>query len=231
MGLRLKLENYQWDNDMKVAGKGSYYTSHILKNELTKIQWCTTNLAKFYSKQQPEELSIIERSTDHLKHFVNKTQLYANDIIIAKQKVSLCELINKAIASTKHSVNNNVSIETYCEPNSILNCDPDHTVEVLNNLILNAADAMDNNGSICIDCYPNKKNTMLIVSVKDTGKGIAQQHLNQLFNPYFTTKKTNTNFGLGLTYCYNVMKKHKGYIDLKTEEGKGTTFFLYFPIK
>ncbi|WMJ85870.1 sensor histidine kinase [Anaerocolumna sp. MB42-C2] len=231
MGLRLQSQNYQWDSDMKVASKGASYTSHILKNEIAKIEWCLNNLSQTYQDSPPEELAIIERSANHLKQFVKKTQIYSDDIILRKETVPLLKLITDSVLSIKKTTGGGIDCQIDCEENQFINCDTAHMSEVLNNLLLNAADAMNNRGTISIKCYKNKRNRMLTISITDEGTGIKKEHIHKLFHPYFTTKKTNCHFGLGLSYCYNVMNKHKGYIDIQTEEGKGSTFSLYLPME
>lgn len=231
MGMRLKGENYQWDSDMQTVSKGAQYTSHILKNEVTKIEWCTSNLSKKYADSTPEELAIIQRSTQHLKQFVKKTQFYSNDIILQQDNVPVHSMIRASILSTSDYVGCNVIFQINCDEHAYMRCDKEHVIEVLNNLISNGADAMEKEGCITISYTHDEKKHLHILSVSDEGHGIPKQNMYKLFEPYFTTKKTNSNFGLGLTYCVNVMKKHKGYIDVKSEEGKGTTFYLFFPSK
>jgi signal transduction histidine kinase len=229
MGLKLQYNNYHWDSDMKVAGKGAFYTSHILKNEITKIDWCLNNLSTHFNEEKPAELDIIHRSVNHLKQFVDKTQLYANEIILKKENASLAEIIDNAVNSAKKNMGNGIKIEVDYSERDYLSCDPAHMTEVLNNLISNAAEAMNNEGKISILVKKNKNMQLIIIS--DEGEGIPRKYKKQVFNPYFTTKKTSSHFGLGLSYCYNVMKKHKGYIDLNSEEGKGSSFYLYLPMQ
>lgn len=231
MGMRLRGENYHWDSDMEIAGKGAQYTSHILKNEVTKIEWCVSNLSKDYAEKTPEELAIIQRSTQHLKQFVNKTQFYSNDIVLKLENVQVRSIIQASILSMRDYVGKNIEFRMNCEEQECISCDKEHIIEVLNNLISNAADAMENNGSITISYTNDYKKHMHILSVSDEGHGISKENMYKIFESYFTTKKTNTNFGLGLTYCANVMKKHKGYIDVKSEDGRGSTFYLFFPFK
>lgn len=230
MGMRLHGESYGWDSDMKTASKGAQYTSHILKNEVTKIDWCASNLSK-KCEQVPEELAIIQRSTEHLLNFVNKTQLYSNDIMLQPERVPVKELIRASILSTRDYAGVGVTFEGICGDNAELYCDREHILEVLNNLLSNAADAMEKEGTVTITFSENPAKKLQALSVKDTGKGIDKSDLLKLFDPYYTTKKTNAHFGLGLSYCANVLKKHGGYIDVKSEPGKGAEFILNFPMQ
>ncbi|MDF2589885.1 MAG: ATP-binding region ATPase domain protein [Anaerocolumna sp.] len=229
MGLKIKIQMYDWNSEMSIINKGGNYITHALKNEITKIEWCVNNLIIMNTNTVPEELSIMERSVNHLKKFIYKTQLYSNEIILKKELVNVSNLINEAIASAKLTVGNDVYFAVNCPNNISVLCDPIHMLEVLNNLISNAVDAMNSFGTISISCKVDNLKHMLVIAVTDMGKGIPKKYINELFNPFFTTKNSSSHFGLGLSYCYNVLKQHDGYIDVQTIEGISSTFYLYLP--
>ncbi len=74
----------------------------------------------------------------------------------------------------------------------------------------------------------DNRNTIL-VTVSDDGPGISSTNLPYIMDPFFTTKKLTANFGLGLTHGYNIMQKHKGFMEIDSTEGKGTMVRLFFP--
>lgn len=231
MGIRLHGENYHWNTDMKAASKGARYTSHILKNEITKIEWSASNLEKKHVNDFPEELAIIRRSTQHLKQFMNKTQLYSNDIVLDEECCDVKNLIELSILSTREYIGDGILFTINCPEKSRLLCDKEHIIEVLNNLLMNGSDTMSHEGIIHISYGIDQKSKTCRLSVEDKGAGISPEDKFNLFDPYFTTKKTNIHFGLGLSYSANVMRKHGGYIDIQSELGKGSTFTLCFPLK
>jgi len=118
-----------------------------------------------------------------------------------------------------------------------VNIDQGQISQVLNNLLINAAQAMPEGGTISIsaenvtvkakDDLPLKEGKYIKVLVKDQGCGIQKKHLQKIFDPYFTTK--NTGNGLGLATSYSIIKKHDGFIAVDSQVGIGTTFSLYFP--
>ena len=69
----------------------------------------------------------------------------------------------------------------------------------------------------------------LELSVQDTGSGIKNDILDKIFNPFFTTKKSNNSTGLGLSIAYGIVKDHEGYIFVESQAGKGTNFNIYLP--
>jgi nitrogen-specific signal transduction histidine kinase/ActR/RegA family two-component response regulator len=109
--------------------------------------------------------------------------------------------------------------------------------QVLNNLIINAVQAMPGGGGITVTCANLvlageasvylPPGTYVRITIQDTGAGIPKEHLAKIFNPYFTTKKAGN--GLGLATASSIIKKHEGAITVVSEPGQGTTFTLYLP--
>jgi len=114
--------------------------------------------------------------------------------------------------------------------------------QALLNLCVNARDAMPNGGELIAGTSMVEGNVLrekfheaieeeyLVVSLQDTGTGINEITRSHIFEPFFTTKERGKGTGLGLAVVYGIMKGHHGFIDVESEEGKGTTFFLYFPV-
>lgn len=110
--------------------------------------------------------------------------------------------------------------------------------QVLNNLIINARQAMSKGGIINISVQteiispqsliPLKKGEYIKIEIQDHGIGIPKEYHHKIFDPYFTTKPDGN--GLGLTMSYSIIKKHAGHITFRSEENLGTTFDIYLPI-
>ncbi len=95
------------------------------------------------------------------------------------------------------------------------------------NFIVNAIQAMEGNGILTLSCM--ESDDLIIVKVADTGCGIADEDLNQIFTPFFTTKAPGSGTGLGLSNCYTIVDKMGGRIRVKSELGVGTEFTTIFP--
>ena len=104
--------------------------------------------------------------------------------------------------------------------------DKDQLKQVFLNLLLNACQAMPSGGELSAKAY--QTDGVVAVDIKDTGVGIKPQDIQNIFNPFFTTKAEGT--GLGLALSFAVMESHGGTLNVKSEEGKGATFTLTLPL-
>jgi len=100
---------------------------------------------------------------------------------------------------------------------------------IINNLAVNAADAMPGGGTLTITTGRDETTGMVVITVEDTGIGISRENLPKIFEPFFTTKDRGQGTGLGLAMAYGVIQRHGGTIDVRSEVGKGTTFIIKLP--
>lgn len=107
-------------------------------------------------------------------------------------------------------------------------CLPHQLNQVFMNLLVNAAHAIENEGTITI--RTGAENDRVWVEVADTGKGIESEHFNKIFDPFFTTKPVGKGTGLGLSVSYNIVKKHHGEITLQSRVGEGSLFRVALPV-
>ena len=104
-----------------------------------------------------------------------------------------------------------------------------HLQQVFLNLFLNAIHAMPDGGELTVTAKPYSQE-FIRIEVKDTGVGIKAEDLQKIFDPFFTTKGVGRGTGLGLSVTYTIVKEHGGYIEVDSEVGKGSTFYVYLPI-
>ncbi len=100
--------------------------------------------------------------------------------------------------------------------------------QVLLNIVLNASQAMNENGLLKVRSFNH--GNQIHIEIEDNGCGIDQEHLKHIFEPFFTTKEVGQGTGLGMSICYDIIKKHGGDITVKSEVGKGTTFHIILPV-
>jgi signal transduction histidine kinase len=114
---------------------------------------------------------------------------------------------------------------------SLLDCEISGDAELLKqvfmNIIINAIQSMADGGDLDVIMRRNEKN--VVVDLNDNGKGIKHECIEKIFDPFFSTKDTGS--GLGLAIASMIMQAHGGYIKIRSKEGEGSTFSLYFPQK
>jgi PAS domain S-box-containing protein len=108
-------------------------------------------------------------------------------------------------------------------------CLPQQLNQVFMNLLVNAAHAIEKNGTITLSTRAEGGN--ILIEISDNGKGIAPEHIDKIFDPFFTTKPVGQGTGLGLSVSYNIIKKHQGEIQIDSKVGEGTRFRIVLPIK
>lgn len=101
--------------------------------------------------------------------------------------------------------------------------------QVFMNLFLNAIEAMQKGGTLTLSI--KKTSTTVSVYIKDTGVGIAEDEIDKIFDPFYTTMSTKLSTGLGLALTYSIVKQHSGTIDVKSKLGKGSTFVIRMPLR
>jgi signal transduction histidine kinase len=110
----------------------------------------------------------------------------------------------------------------------MVKCYPQQLNQVFMNLFVNAAQAIEKQGEISITTVAD--DGFVEIKIGDTGSGIDKENLSRVFDPFFTTKDVGKGTGLGLNVAYNIIKKHNGTIDVKSQVGKGTVFKIRMPV-
>lgn len=111
----------------------------------------------------------------------------------------------------------------------LVNCLPQQLNQVFMNLLVNAAQAIEERGVITL--RSGHCDGEVWIEVQDTGKGIDQDGLNKIFDPFFTTKPVGKGTGLGLSVSFSIIEKHHGRIEVESAVGKGTTFRVWLPVE
>ena len=115
----------------------------------------------------------------------------------------------------------------------------DQIKQVILNLLLNAGDAMpEGGGNIYVSTHASSEaspelllSDAVNIQIRDTGKGIADEHVPHIFEPFFSTKQEGKGTGLGLWVSFNIVRSHGGNIRVRSRPGRGTTFTITLPIK
>ncbi len=140
--------------------------------------------------------------------------------------------INKGIETTLSVVWNELKYKARIKKEygdlPVIKCYPQQLNQVFMNILVNAAQAMEEHGEIGISTIQD--NGCIQIKISDTGTGIAKENLTKIFDPFFTTKDVGKGTGLGMNVAYNIIQKHNGTINVESTLGKGTTFTIRIPV-
>lgn len=233
LGVRIRFEKEMRDSTMKAARSGTALFNHTIKNEIAKIDLLVNQIKEQIPPEEKaaENLGLVLNSTNHVLELSRRIQSKLDVINLKESEFSLTESIDSAINLLKPYLNMNpdITIIKQYEVDAIVFGDTEQLQETYLNIIKNASEAMHGKGVILIKVYKTRKK--IHIDFIDEGKGIGKDELTRVLDPFYSTKHNQTNFGLGLTYCYNVLKKHGGDILVKSKVEKGTTFTLTLPSK
>ncbi|MEI7833156.1 MAG: PAS domain S-box protein, partial [bacterium] len=211
--------------------------AHDFNNILTAIAGnVSLILAQPSGEVRLELLQGVEKATQRARDLTQQLLTFARGGAPVKKLVSLEELISETTRFALSGTNVRCEFEF---PADLWAAEVDaaQVHQVINNLTLNAVQAMHQGGVIRVQAMnyviddksplPITPGNYLLVHFQDTGNGISPDILAKIFDPYFTTKESGS--GLGLATVFSIMRQHGGAITVESEPGAGTTFNLYFP--
>ena len=212
--------------------------AHDFNNLLTSIVG-NTSLALDITNSGDEVHDMLidaEKAAQRAQDLTQQLLTFSKGGAPIKKLISLVTLINDSIRFAL--TGSNVKCDILIPDNLwVVEIDEGQINQVINNLIINANQAMPEGGKIelCTEnidvnyesFLPLKEGKYVKISIKDEGIGIEEDHLKKIFDPYFTTKENGCGFGLATSY--SIIKKHDGYIMAESTPGKGTIFYIYLP--
>jgi signal transduction histidine kinase len=229
LGIKLRLEKPFNEETIDTVINGISTVSHAIKNEVSTINICVDVMrsTQEFDANTDKKLTIIKQSCWNLSDFaqrINKCRILEMDIKPVPLKVMIEKSVDQLLPAISQK---QISIDNKNNLDIIVLMDEMHISEVLRNLLVNAVEAITGEGTIEIETELNKDNFCL--SVTDSGIGIPREDTEKVLAPFYSTKKGRNNYGLGLSYCYKVMKGHNGSIKIESEVDQGTTMTLLFP--
>ena len=208
--------------------------AHEIKNPLTPIQLNAQRLRKKYyedkesfAKVFDESIRIITQEVEGMKDLLNQFLRFSRMPTPHPKLYSVHTIIDDVSSLYANHEKGVIIIKNLDPQVNLLYIDPEQIRRVFINLFDNALDALDPDGLIEITTYWDPENRRVKIDFSDNGKGIHPPDRDKLFLPHFTTKKRGT--GLGLAIVTRIINDHKGIIQVRSNEPKGTIFTLEFP--
>jgi two-component system sensor histidine kinase HydH len=203
--------------------------AHEIRNPLSSIR----GFAQFFQKRLPAEseergyAEVMVHEVDRLNRVINNLLDFAGPKEPVLREIHPRALVEHAVALlAREAETRGIRIDLQGETPAV-SMDPDQMTQAVLNLLLNAMEAMTEGGTIRVTIETDRAGRGWVLAVEDSGPGIPTADLEQLFNPFFTTKKRGT--GLGLAIVHRIVENHGGTIEVESRPGGGSRFVLRFP--
>ncbi len=220
--------------------------AHDFRNYLTTIILQSQIAQKVSSLplSAVESLEIIISEAQLASKLVQQILDFSRHGAIEITTIDLTKFLGESAFILRQAIRENIQLQLFMEPEECLvEVDATRIQQMLVNLVTNSRDAMPDGGKLYVKLekisFTKEEKRPIIempsgvwahLSVSDTGKGISDEIHEHLFEPFFSTKGLGEGTGLGLAQVYGIVKRHKGFINVETAPGEGTTFHIYFPI-
>jgi two-component system NtrC family sensor kinase len=207
--------------------------AHQLNNPLNNISTSCQIVLEENEQILPfskKMLTNIEQETIRARDIVRGLLEFSRNQEFFLQPVQLREVIDRALKLVSSQIPAGIELDVDVPLDITLDLDIHRMSETLINLLINAIQAMDGQGSIRIYIGPPSSPTCVCLIVEDTGPGIPEENLSRIFDPFYTTKGVSVGTGLGLYIVYGIVKKHHGDIRAESTPGEGTRFIISLPL-
>ena len=202
---------------------------HEIRNPLGIIKGTSERLRSKYGQDQNELFDFIPLEVDRLNDILTGYLEFASSEPKKKEKIDIVPLVAKTTDQLKSSFSKkNIRIDFNSEEDvPLVNVNPGGIRQVLINLLMNAKDAIGQDGLISISLKHQKE--FVEMTIEDNGKGIRKKDLQQMFNPFFSTKTKGS--GLGLYVVKKIVEEHEGTITVESKQGEGAKVEIKLPVR
>ncbi|MCG8550945.1 MAG: ATP-binding protein, partial [Desulfobacterales bacterium] len=205
--------------------------AHEVRNPLSSIKGYATYFSSLFDAQSDNKkaANIMAEEVDRVNRVISELLEFARPIKLKLRRIRIFELVDKALRLIKYEADPaGIKIISSVEPAlPEVEVDKDRLTQVLLNMFINAIQAMPSGGTLTVNVKAVENRARFEIS--DTGNGISPQDQANIFNPYFTTKKSGT--GLGLAIAFKIIETHGGTITIESLKNKGTTFVISIPLE
>jgi signal transduction histidine kinase len=220
---------------LAMVGKLAAGMAHSIRNPFTSVKMRLFSLSRSLELDaiQKEDFDVISEEIRHIDAILQNFLEFSRPPKLEMQHISPSGVVDMAMQLLRHRLRSydvTAAIER-SQPLPAVAVDPEQLKEVLVNLMINACEAMPVGGHITIGerVQAEPAGSSVVIEVADNGPGIPSGNLQNLFQPFFTTKKDGT--GLGLSIADRIVHEHGGEIKVQSKVGLGTTFTITLPVK
>jgi signal transduction histidine kinase len=203
--------------------------THDLKNQILSLSLLVSNMEKKFNREgfREDAMRTLSDTVDNLQNLVAKLSDPRTPTKRVRERSNVTHLVERALQRTAQQAAGQYQVTARLTPNVTAMVDGKAVERVVENLIINALEAMPNGGQLFV--LTNVENQNAVISITDTGKGMTEEFKRtRLFQPFATTKKKG--IGLGLYSCREIIEQHGGRIEVTSEVNVGTEFRVVLPL-
>jgi len=213
------------------TGRIAASIAHEIRNPLGNVYMSVQQLRKGCAPDSPwaKHIDVITRNTERINFLITELLNCARPPKLNIKPHNIHEVLENVLDSLRTKILSQ-HIKMHKKLNAellMMNVDDEQIKRVFSNVMINAVESMPEYGQMTIVTENNENN--FIVKIKDTGKGIPDEDIIRIFDPFFSTKSSGV--GLGLSICYGIVVSHGGIIGVESGTNKGTTFTISLPIR
>ncbi|GFO57036.1 hypothetical protein GMSM_40430 [Geomonas sp. Red276] len=246
--LRRSEEQLRQSQKMEAVGQLAGGVAHDFNNILMVVAGYCSLLQgdDSLSEKQKSMVDAIASSAEKAGNLTRGLLAFSRKQALVMKHDDLNDIIQHVQTFLERIIGEDITFNvSFCEGDLPVTADRGRLEQVLINLATNARDAIGNGGVVSVktervvledSLTDSRKHNVspgayALLTVSDTGAGIRKEHLEHIFEPFFTTKEVGKGTGLGMAITYGIIKQHKGFINVYSEPGRGTTFRIYLPLK
>ena len=218
---------------LAATGKLSASIAHEINNPLYGIRSCLNHvLSAGEGGVDHQFVRLAIKETDRIADLIRNMKTFYLPNEGRAQKVDVNEMLRDVfILNRKYLEEHMVKLQFNPEDTNAIECVPDQIKQVFINIVANAVEAMPDGGELFVRTSSSEHEGTVSIFFEDTGVGIATDDLPLIFDMFYSKKPMVKGVGLGLSVSYGIIKRHGGTIEVKSVEGKGSTFTVIVPVK
>ena len=227
--IRSMEEQLERSRRLVALGRMAAGIAHEIRNPLGTLR----GFAQYFGSRAEDEASkeysaLMIGEVDRLNENISSLLQFSRPRKPEFSTVDIAQLIKKTCKLLEHDFReSNITLETTGNLSGKTEADGDLLLQVMLNLLKNGINASESGATITLSCKENKEN--ICITVADNGIGMNREEQEQMFDPFFTTRKAGT--GLGLAVSHQIVEQHSGRFDVKSQPGKGTSITMILPKK
>jgi signal transduction histidine kinase len=231
MGIRVLIDRRRLDSAFRAVTNGTVLLNHSMKNDAAKLRLFGHKIRERALSNGDQELladvDVMLAASLHMQEMIARVHRKTEDLVLQSAQTDSAVMIREILDALAPRMKG-ITLQVTLAEGWQCTIDKAQTAEAIGNVLSNAIEAMSGQGKMAVKWSEGKKE--LTLEISDSGPGMDAAQTRLALDPFYTTKSgSGTNFGLGLPYAYQVMRKHGGSLHIRSKPGVGTRISLTFP--